>query len=101
MLGYRVLERRGDVTLLELTPLTGRMHQLRVQAAWRGHPVLGDAAYGSTRSFGPAAELPRDRVIALHARSLTLTHPFTKQELTWNAEAPDYWGEVGHFPSFQ
>ena len=40
MLGYRVLKRFEGVTLLELTPLTGRMHQLRVQAAWRGHPVL-------------------------------------------------------------
>jgi 23S rRNA pseudouridine1911/1915/1917 synthase len=107
MLGYRVLKRLGDATLLELTPLTGRMHQLRVQAAWRGHPVLGDAAYGSTRSFGPPAELPRDRVIALHARSLTLAHPFTKEELSLVAAVPDYWqgtipGEVlRHLPSFQ
>lgn len=95
LLGYRVLKRLSDSTLLELAPLTGRMHQLRVQAAWRGHPVLGDAAYGSTRSFGPPSELPRDRVIALHARSLTLTHPFTKEELTLTAEVPDYWGVVG------
>jgi 23S rRNA pseudouridine1911/1915/1917 synthase len=94
MLGYRVLKRLEGSTLLELTPLTGRMHQLRVQAAWRGHPVLGDAAYGSTRSFGPPSEIPRDRVIALHARSLTLTHPFTKEVLTWVAVAPAYWDET-------
>jgi 23S rRNA pseudouridine1911/1915/1917 synthase len=94
MLGYRVLKRVEGATLLELAPLTGRMHQLRVQAAWRGHPVLGDAAYGSTRPFGPTAEQPRDRVIALHARSLTLTHPFTKQELTWTAEVPEYWSAI-------
>jgi 23S rRNA pseudouridine1911/1915/1917 synthase len=86
-----VLQRREGATLLELTPLTGRMHQLRVQAAWRGHPVLGDLAYGSSKPFGPAAELPRDRVIALHARSLTLTHPFGKGELTWVAPVPPYW----------
>lgn len=91
MLGYRVLKRLNDATLLELAPLTGRMHQLRVQAAWRGHPVLGDAVYGGTRSFGPSAELPRDGVIALHARSLTLSHPFTREELTWVAEVPPYW----------
>jgi 23S rRNA pseudouridine1911/1915/1917 synthase len=95
MLEYRVLRRVEGGTLLELTPLTGRMHQLRVQAAWRGHAVFGDAAYGSTRPFGPPAELPRDRVIALHARSLTLTHPFTKQELTWVAPLPEYWGDLG------
>lgn len=91
MLEYRVLRALPDCTLVELAPLTGRMHQLRVQSAWRGHPVLGDAQYGSPRAFGPPAEQPRDRVIALHARKLTLTHPFTKQELTVEAPLPDYW----------
>ena len=90
-LEYKVLRALDGMTLVELSPLTGRMHQLRVQAAWRGHPVLGDAQYGGTRPFGPAADLPRDRVIALHARRLTLTHPFTKLELTVEAPVPDYW----------
>ncbi|MBA4067829.1 MAG: RluA family pseudouridine synthase [Isosphaera sp.] len=94
MLEYRVLRRVAGGTLVELAPLTGRMHQLRVQAAWRGHPVFGDAAYGGTRAFGPPADQPRDRVIGLHARSLTLTHPFTKQELTFVAPVPDYWGDL-------
>ena len=92
MLEYRVVQKFAGHTLVELAPLTGRMHQLRVQSAWRGHPVLGDDAYGSTRAFGPPAELPRDRVIALHSRSLTITHPFTKQELTFVAPVPAYWG---------
>ena len=91
LLEYRVLHTLDAATLVELTPLTGRMHQLRVQSAWRGHPVLGDAQYGGTRAFGPPAELPRDRVIALHARRLTLTHPFTKAELTIEAPLPVYW----------
>ncbi len=90
-LEYRVLKSLPDVTQIELAPLTGRMHQLRAQTAWRGHPVLGDALYGSTRAFGPLGELPRDQVIALHARRLTITHPFTKQELTVEAPVPDYW----------
>jgi 23S rRNA pseudouridine1911/1915/1917 synthase len=94
-LEYRVLRKFDGGTLLELAPLTGRMHQLRVQAAWRGHPVLGDTAYGSARPFGPTAEQPRDRVIALHARRLTLAHPFTKQELTFEAPLPGYWNELG------
>jgi 23S rRNA pseudouridine1911/1915/1917 synthase len=98
MLEYRVLQPFPDRTLVELSPLTGRMHQLRVQAAWRGHPVLGDAQYGSTRAFGPPAEQPRDRVIALHARRLTLTHPFTKQELTVEAPLPDYWQSLLNDP---
>ena len=82
---------RGTRSFLELSPLTGRMHQLRAQTSLRGHPVLGDSAYGSARDFGPPAELPRDRVIALHARRLTLTHPFTKQELVIEAPLPAYW----------
>src|SRR5215471_18935009 len=47
-LEYRVLKLLDGITHVELAPLTGRMHQLRVQAAWRGHPVLGDVQYGST-----------------------------------------------------
>ncbi len=90
-LEYRVLHRFATTTLLELAPLTGRMHQLRVQSAWRGHPVLGDAAYGSTQEFGPVAELARDRVIALHARKLILEHPFSKQPLIVEAPVPAYW----------
>lgn len=90
-LEYRVLSRTGAQTHLELHPLTGRMHQLRVQSAWRGHPVLGDEWYGGARPFGPPAALPRDRVIALHARGLTFRHPFTKAELTVEAPVPGYW----------
>ena len=98
LLEYRVLRTGANTSLVELTPLTGRMHQLRVQSAWRGHPVLGDTQYGSTRPFGPAADLPRDRVVALHARRLTLTHPFTKQELTVEAPVPDYWPALDDMP---
>jgi 23S rRNA pseudouridine1911/1915/1917 synthase len=88
----RVLRRDADATLLELTPKTGRMHQLRVQAAARGHPVVGDTLYGSTRPFGPPTELPRDRVIALHARRLAFDHPFRHQaRVDLEAPLPDYW----------
>jgi 23S rRNA pseudouridine1911/1915/1917 synthase len=67
------------------------MHQLRVQAAARGHPVLGDAHYGSNRPFGPAAELPRDRVIALHAHRLAFEHPFRHVTVELKAPVPAYW----------
>ena len=96
MLEYRVIGRLpGPATLIEFEPLTGRMHQLRVQAAWRGHPVLGDWLYGSTRPFGPAGDLPRDRVIALHARRLTLTHPTIHKAMTLEAPLPAYWAAAG------
>ena len=91
---FRVLRRETDATLLELTPRTGRMHQLRVQAAARGHAVLGDVVYGSTRAFGPPAELSRDRVIALHACRLKFEHPFRKAPIELEAPLPDYWGDA-------
>jgi len=90
-LAYRVLRPVDAGTLLELRPLTGRSHQIRVQAASRGHPVLGDALYGSTANFGPAAAEPRDRVIALHARGLSFAHPTTKERVSITAPPPVWW----------
>lgn len=87
ILHYRVLANG----LLELRPRTGRMHQLRVQLAARGHPIFGDELYGSTVPFGPPAELRRDRVIALHARSLTFLHPLRYEPMTVTADLPEYW----------
>lgn len=96
VLDYRVLGQFPGGTLLELTPRTGRMHQLRLQSAARGHPILGDVQYGSTRTFGPDAELPRDRLIALHALRLELNHPFRSERLTIRAEPPaELWGPLG------
>ncbi len=92
-LAYRPLRRTAGATLLEVRPLTGRSHQIRVQAASRGHPVLGDALYGSTEPFGPPAAEPRDRVIALHARGLTFRHPTTKDHISLTAPAPEWWDE--------
>ncbi len=94
-LDYRVLRAVTGGTLIEFQPLTGRMHQLRVQSAWRGHPVFGDAAYAESPPFGPPAGEPRDRVIALHARRLELIHPFTKERLVVEAPLPDYWQPLG------
>jgi 23S rRNA pseudouridine1911/1915/1917 synthase len=81
-------------TWLQLRPHTGRTHQLRVQTAVRGHPILGDETYGSTAPFGPPASLPRERVIALHARSLTFLHPIRFEPMTLIAPLPDYWPAV-------
>jgi len=90
-LHYRVIRGLDRGTLLELAPETGRMHQLRVQSASRGHPIWGDGLYAQSREFGPPTDDPRGRVIALHARSLTIRHPFTGEELTFVAEPPGYW----------
>lgn len=94
VLHYRILGKLDRGTLLELAPETGRMHQLRVQSALRAHPIWGDTLYAPSRGFGPTTDDPRGRVIALHARSLTIRHPFTKEELTFTAEVPEYWPAI-------
>lgn len=91
ILDYRVVRWLPSGSLLELRPKTGRSHQLRVQAAVRGHPIWGDVLYGSTVAFGPEATSPQDRVIALHARSLGLVHPTRRERLEIVADPPGYW----------
>jgi 23S rRNA pseudouridine1911/1915/1917 synthase len=90
---WRTIARFNDTALLELAPRTGRMHQLRVQAGSRGHPIVGDPLYGSTRLFGPSPEHPRDRLIALHAGRLSLEHPFRKTPMLLEAPLPATWPE--------
>jgi len=91
VLRFRRLSASADGALMEIDPETARMHQIRVQAAARGWPVRGDMLYGARLPFGPPAELPRDRVIALHARSLTFLHPIRYEPLTVTAPAPEAW----------
>jgi 23S rRNA pseudouridine1911/1915/1917 synthase len=94
-LRYHRLRDAAGGSLLEIEPETGRMHQIRVQAAVRGWPVRGDSLYGARLPFGPPAELPRDRAIALHARSLTFLHPIRYEPITVTAPLPASWREIG------
>jgi 23S rRNA pseudouridine1911/1915/1917 synthase len=82
-LKYQTLRNFPQGTLLEVELLTGRKHQIRVQLAAAGHPILGDRKYGSEQVF-PAG-------IALHARTLTIQHPTLKEPLTFKAGLPKAW----------
>jgi len=82
-LKYQTLREFPEGTLLEVELLTGRKHQIRVQLAKIGHPILGDKKYGSAAAF-PAG-------IALHARILTIEHPTLKQPMTFTAGLPKVW----------
>ena len=82
-LSYKRIGLLEGNSLLEITLHTGRKHQIRVQLAHRGHPIVGDVKYGSTRRF-PAG-------IALHARRITLLHPVRREQLTIVADLPPYW----------
>jgi 23S rRNA pseudouridine1911/1915/1917 synthase len=75
---------------------TGRTHQIRVQCASRGHAVIGDIQYGSTRPFGEQFEDERLRAIALHARQLGFNHPMTNELVDVIAPVPLSWKQLGH-----
>jgi RluA family pseudouridine synthase len=91
VLDYRTLGVGPYGSWLELRLRTGRTHQIRVQCAHRGHPVLGDAQYGSTVAFGPLRDDPRDRWIALHARRLGFVHPTRREPVAVEAPLPRVW----------
>ena len=95
VLRYRVLQPCEGGSLMEFLPETGRMHQIRLQASLHGVPIRGDVIYGSNLPFGPSAEQPRDRVIALHARSLTFLHPIRFEPIEIVAPLPDVWHSLG------
>jgi 23S rRNA pseudouridine1911/1915/1917 synthase len=93
---YRIMV-NDQYALLKLEPLTGRMHQIRVQAASRGWPLVGDATYGSKQPFGPVEEGIRDQRIALHAWSLTVLHPIQYEPLLLRAALPEIWGNWSNY----
>jgi 23S rRNA pseudouridine1911/1915/1917 synthase len=91
VLHYRTLAAGPEVTWLEIELETGRTHQVRIQAASRGHPLLGDAQYGATVPFGPQYDDQRLRAIALHARMLEFRHPMTKELVRITAPVTGDW----------
>ena len=80
--GWRVLEREDHAARLELTPLTGRSHQLRVHCAEIGYPILGDPFYAPEDVYAAADRLQ------LHAHALTLHHPKDGERVTFTEPCP-------------
>jgi 23S rRNA pseudouridine1911/1915/1917 synthase len=89
---YRVLDRLRGTLTIELRPTTGRGHQLRVQLASRGLPIIGDRKYGARSSLIALGGHPR---IALHAQSLRFKHPTRPEFLTVEAPIPADWPSPG------
>jgi 23S rRNA pseudouridine1911/1915/1917 synthase len=82
-LSYRKLAVHGELWLIEIQLFTGRKHQIRVQLAAANCPILGDRKYGSRCPFKTG--------VALHSRSLTISHPTRKTELTFQSTPPKWW----------
>lgn len=77
---YRVVDRVGELLELEVQPVTGRSHQIRVQLASRGMPVVGDVKYGSRHRLGQS--------IRLHALRLQISHPTRKDRVAIECACP-------------
>ncbi|MEI0447143.1 RluA family pseudouridine synthase [Brachyspira intermedia] len=72
---YKVLKRLNEHTLLELKPLTGRTHQIRVHLSYIGHPIIGDKIYSKN------AGIYKMKGFALIAKEIHFVHPFTKKDV--------------------
>lgn len=92
---YRVLERFRVHTALQVFLETGRTHQIRVHMAHIHHPLIGDPTYGGRLRLPPDTTeafrktLEHFKRQALHAEKLTLMHPSTKEEMTFEAPVPE------------
>jgi 23S rRNA pseudouridine1911/1915/1917 synthase len=92
---YEVFGMRGGISLLRLTPATGRTHQLRVHLASIGHPILGDTTYGGAARSIYLGNNEGTRLLralkrpALHALRLEFDHPSTGERLVYEAPPPE------------
>jgi 23S rRNA pseudouridine1911/1915/1917 synthase len=80
-LSYRLITELGGYYLIEVDPLTGRSHQIRVQLSTLGTPIVGDNKYGYPRGS-------RKGSICLHARRLQFLHPVKKEPVNIFAKLP-------------
>jgi len=78
---YKVLEESKGFTLVDIHLLTGRKHQIRVHFAEKGHPIAGDMKYEKKDI--------RSNRLALHARSISFTHPFSHKRMTFDTGIPE------------
>ena len=79
---YTVLKEAKGFTLLDIHLLTGRKHQIRVHLSEKGHPVVGDKKYGTGNDpYG---------TLALHAVSISFTHPVNGRRLSFETAVPDF-----------
>ena len=79
-LEYTLISSKNNLSLVKINLITGRSHQIRVQFSSRHHPLIGDSKYGNN---------PKNIDTALFAKTITFTHPTTKEVLTFNLDLPN------------
>ncbi len=91
---YRVVERLGSLTLLDVSLSTGRTHQIRVHMAALRHPLVGDSLYSGGRRRPAGFSDTVGKMVyqfgrqALHAHTLSLIHPGTDEQMSWSIDLP-------------
>mgnify|MGYP006266815753 CR=1 FL=1 len=83
-LKWQSLAQEGGISLMQVRLQTGRRHQIRVQLAHHGHPIVGDIRYGATRELD-------GKNLALHAYHLALEHPTAETGMRWQVSPPAAW----------
>ena len=86
-----LLEGQMPVSMVEIELETGRMHQIRLQFASHGHPILGDLMYGSELEWLGSIPGERESPIALHARKIEFRHPQSAELVSVVASYPSGW----------
>lgn len=84
---FKVLERYKNSTLIECILETGRTHQIRVHMKYIGHPIVNDPVYSRDKNIDNFGQM-------LHAKSISFTHPKTKERLTFNADVPEEFNKI-------
>jgi len=87
---YKVLQSDDSESLVELTPITGRSHQLRVHMLSLGHPILGDRLYAHPQALAAANRLQ------LHAQQLAFNHPITLEPIVFQCDTPFSFKSANH-----
>ena len=85
---YEVIRAYGQITYLRLRLETGRTHQIRVHMSHLGHALLGDEVYSGTKTLFEKQHAPLLDGQILHAKRLSLTHPRTKERMTFECDLP-------------
>jgi 23S rRNA pseudouridine1911/1915/1917 synthase len=88
ILDYQVIGRQDGMALVEVRLLTGRPHQIRVQLASRGMPIVGDRRYGADPMNG---DLPGSGEMALWCEAMEVNHPVSGQRQRFCASPPGTW----------
>lgn len=83
---YKVIKESADLSLLEITLLTGRKNQIRVHLSDLGHPIVGDRKYGDSKD--------NYKRLALHAKSISFKHPASGKQMAFETRLPAYFNNL-------